>query len=155
MYTSSSYDAAAMGVAAIFVLFIVLIVLVCWLVQLIAEWKLVNKLGGRGWSQIIPVYNAWELSRSAGCEQAMVIAYTVLTGVTVFASVFVVSCDWASSIIGLCALAVFVVNCLVMRQVAKRFSKSTGFTVGLVLLPVVFVSILGFGSDKPADTVAA
>lgn len=155
MYASSSYDAAAMGVVGIFILFIVLIALVCWLVQLIAEWKLVNKLGGRGWSQIIPVYNAWELSRSAGCEQAMVIAYTVLTGVTVVASVFVASCDWASSIIGLCALAVFVVNCLVMRQVAKCFSKSTGFTVGLVLLPVVFVSILGFGSDKPADTVAA
>lgn len=39
----------------------------------------------------------------------------------------------------------------VMRQIAKRFNKSTGFVVGLVLLPVVFVSILGFGSDKPTE----
>lgn len=150
MYTSSSYDAAATGVAAIILLFVILIVLACWVVQLIAEWKLVNKLGGHGWSQIIPVYNAWELSTSAGCEKPMVIAYTALTGVTVLASVCSsVLGDAAMSAISMCGLAIFVVNVLVMRQIAKRFGKSTGFIVGLVLLPVVFVSILGFGSDQP------
>lgn len=153
MYTSSSYDAAAAtGAAAVILLLIALVALACWVVQLIAEWKLVNKLGGRGWSQIIPVYNAWELSRSAGCEKPMVIAYTVLSGVTVFASVCSsVLGDAAMSAVGTCGLAIFVVNILVMRQIAKRFGKSTGFIVGLVLLPVVFVSILGFGSDKPQE----
>ncbi len=151
MYDSSTY-AAATGVAAIFVLLAILVVGACFVVQLVAEWKLVNKLGGRGWSQVIPVYNAWELARVAGCEQPMVIAYTVLTGVTVAASALSgVLGDASGSAIGTCGLALFVVNVLVMRQVAGRFGKSTGFVVGMVLLPVVFVSILGLGAAQPAD----
>lgn len=151
MYDSSTY-AAATGVAAVLVLLVALVVLACFVIQLVAEWKLVNKLGGRGWSQVIPVYNAWELARVAGCEQPMVIAYTVLTGVTVAASALgSLLGDASGSAIGTCGLALFVVNVLVMRQVAARFGKSGGFVVGMVLLPVVFVSILGLGSAEPTD----
>ena len=33
-------------------------------------------------------------------------------------------------------------------ELAKRFGKSTGFGVGLLLLPIIFVPMLGFGDAE-------
>lgn len=40
---------------------------------------------------------------------------------------------------------------LVSEKVAKAYSKSTGFAVGLLLLGFVFYPILGFGPDTPSQ----
>lgn len=95
---SDSELAAVAGIALV----LVPVILAVWVVQLIAQWKTVNKMGGRGWSQVVPVYASWELARSAGCEKMKCVVYTA----------------------------------------------------GLVLLPVVFVGILGFGQAMPDGTDA-
>jgi len=45
-----------------------------------------------------------------------------------------------------------------MIDLAKSFGKGGGFTAGLILLPFIFLPILGFGSatyqDQSADSAA-
>ncbi|MDR7813848.1 DUF5684 domain-containing protein [Lacrimispora sp.] len=50
-----------------------------------------------------------------------------------------------SNLAGLASLALHVVYSI---KLAKAFEKSGGFTVGLVLLPPIFIPILGLGSSK-------
>lgn len=42
----------------------------------------------------------------------------------------------------------FIVGILVSIELAKAFGKGTGFGVGLVLLPFIFVPLLGFGDAR-------
>jgi hypothetical protein len=37
---------------------------------------------------------------------------------------------------------------IVDLELAKKFGQSTGFAIGLILLPVIFYPILGFGSAQ-------
>ena len=37
---------------------------------------------------------------------------------------------------------------IVMIEISKAFGKTGGFAVGLILLPIVFWPILGFGKSK-------
>lgn len=131
------------------VLICLAIVIVLTVLYLVGRWKTVKKLGGRGWSQIIPVYADWEMSSKAGCEKALCIAFTILSGITLLSNV--IKNDTVQSISGLCGLAVFIIGIMVAYKVACRFGKGKGFTVGLVLLPTIFYAILGLGSAQASD----
>lgn len=146
MYTNS-YSDAALAAAAGIALVLIPVVLAVWVVQLIAQWRLVNKMDGRGWSQIIPVYASWELASSAGCERAKCIVYTALAAIETLGAVCAYAFDMDN--LALPALAMLVMHVIVMNSVAERFGRGKGFTAGLVLLPVVFVGILGFGQAMP------
>lgn len=44
---------------------------------------------------------------------------------------------------------------IVMNDLSKSFGQGVGFTVGLVLLPVIFLAILGYGSSDYRGPAAA
>ena len=146
-----SGDAGAIGALAMAIaLAIIAAVVVAWLVLMfIGAWKTVKKLGGAGWTQIIPVYRDYEMARVAGCDHMMTVAYTVLCGVVLVGSV--VSHPELQTLAGFAVLPAFVLEIMVARQVARRFGKGAGFTVGLVLLPCIFCMILGCGKAQPVD----
>ena len=97
---------------------------------IIAMWKIFTKANQPGWAAIIPVYNSIVLFKVAGLNPLLVLVF--LAGLIPFIGYFI--------ILGL--MIYLYIN------LAKSFGKSTGFTVGLVLLPVVFLSILAFDSSK-------
>ncbi len=137
------------GIGALITLFVV-----------IGRAMTVRKMGGKGWTQIIPVYSEWVLATKAGCSKGICIALTVLDAV-VWIAYFgaFASTSSSDSVIGdiflLCYIALFVLACIVYRQVARRFGKGGGFTAGLVILPFIFFMILGCGSSKFEDEAAA
>lgn len=139
---------AALGTLGFGLIFIIAI----FICDIVGAWKTVDRLGGRGWSQIVPVFNAYELGTVSGVDRSLVIAYTALTGCTVAATILGSSFgDMGTTIMGLVGFGTFIIGCIVANGVAKRFGKGTGFTVGLVLLPVIFYMILGFGSTDPVE----
>jgi hypothetical protein len=83
-------------------------------------WKTFEKAGRPGWEGIVPFYNIWILA-------------TVIVGKPPL---------WF--IIGLIPF----VNILLHIEVAKQFGKTTGYGVGLGLLPFVFYPMLGFSDAK-------
>ena len=103
------------------------LVVVC----IVGGWKMFVKAGKPGWGIIIPIYNVILLLEIAGRP----IWWIILMLIPVVS---------------------LVVSFIVYIDVAKRFGKSAGFGVGLVLLGFIFMPILGFGDavyqGAPAQT---
>lgn len=89
---------------------------------IVCNWKIFKKAGRKGWESIVPIYNVIIELEIAGLPMW----YIALLFVP-FANIY----------------AVFKINI----ELAKKFGKSTGFGVGLVLLSPIFRAILAFSDD--------
>lgn len=148
--TESAVTLAVMCVLA----FLALAVAVMVVLTIIGQWKTAKKLGGKGWSQVIPVYRDYEMARAAGCAVEMTVAYTALGAVCLLGQVFSGN-EAMGMLAGFAFIPTVVLGILVARQVARRFGKGAGFTAGLVLVPYVFYMILGCGKAQPTDDAEA
>ena len=97
---------------------------------LVAYWKLFTKAGEPGWAIIVPIYNVIVMLKIAGKPWWWI--FMPLIGII--------------PLVGWIVAMVFSV--LVMHGISTNFGKDSGFTVGLVLLPIVFIPILAFGSAE-------
>ncbi len=104
--------------------------------MIIALWFLFVKAGEPGWAAIIPIYNILIWLKVAGKPWWWIFAI-LLNFIPVVGSILVLV--WAI---------------LVWHGISKNFGKDAGYTVGLVLLPFVFVPILAWG-DAVYQTVTA
>jgi len=118
-YDSSSAAAAA-GIFAIVSALIIPFIII-WVIMVIAHWKIYEKAGKPGWAAIIPIYNIIVLLEIVGKPVWWIILFLIPCVNIIF--------------------AVWTINLL-----SKSFGQSEGFTVGLLLLGVVFYPILGFGN---------
>ncbi len=90
---------------------------------IIARWKIYVKAGKPGWAVLIPIYNTLVMLEIVGKPWW----WLLLMLIPVINIIF----------------AIWMINLL-----SKSFGKTEGFTVGLILLSIVFYPILGFGSAK-------
>ena len=114
-------------VLPVFFLFLIVVVVL----YIAAYWKVYTKAGEPGWGSLIPIYNVYLLCRIAGRPGWW----------------------WLLYLIPFLNIAISLV---VSMDLAKAFSKSSGFGVGLWLLSFIFYPILGFGPaqyTKPAGVV--
>ena len=112
--------AAAGG--AIFMVFM-LAALALSVVMIAGMWALFTKAGKPGWMAIIPILNAWVLVEISGRSALW------------FVLMFI-------PLVNLVAIL------LIWMDVAKSFGKGPEYGIGLLLLPYVFVPVLGFGSAQ-------
>ncbi|HOJ03728.1 MAG TPA: DUF5684 domain-containing protein [Bacteroidota bacterium] len=89
----------------------------------VCYWKLYTKAGKPGWAAIVPIYN--------------IIVLLEIVGKPVW---------WF--ILMLIPCVNIVVAILVSLELAKVFGKDTGFAIGLILLPFIFIPILAFGDAE-------
>ncbi len=98
--------------------------------MIISWWIVLKKAGQPGWAILIPVYNFLILLKIAGKPWwwvfSILLAIIPIAGPILFLVVWVLICN----------------------GISKNFGRGTGFTVGLVLLSVVFVPILAFSDNK-------
>jgi hypothetical protein len=117
-------DAAAAGAGMFLCCACPLIVLLVAVVPMfIAQWKIFEKAGEPGWAGIVPIYNAMVLARICGKDEL----YGLLCFIPLVGIVF---------------------SIILVLELAKSFGKDTGFAIGLILLPYIFMLILGFGRAK-------
>jgi hypothetical protein len=93
------------------------------IIELISLWKVFEKAGQPGWAALIPFYNIYIMTRIAG-KPAIWTLWCVIPFINL---VFIV---WLYNIF------------------CKSFGKDEAFTVGFIILPVIFWPILGFGPAK-------
>jgi hypothetical protein len=105
--------------------FIVLIDLGIAALVIASLWRVFTKAGRQGWAAIVPIYN-------------LIILLEITKQPLWMAFLFFIPVGNIVAII------------LVDIELAARFGKSSGFAVGLILLPVVFLPILAF-SDANYD----
>ncbi len=108
--------------------------LIVWLaimVFMIVSWWIVFKKAGQpGWAILIPIYNFLVILRVAGKPWWWV--FSILLMIIPIAGPILFLVVWILMCIG----------------ISKNFGQGAGFTVGLVLLSIVFVPILAFGDYK-------
>jgi Family of unknown function (DUF5684) len=86
-------------------------------------WKVFEKAGEPGWAMLIPIYNTIKLLK-------------------------IVNKPWWWLFLMMVPILNFVIIIIVMSRLAGSFGKTTGFTVGLILLGPIFLPILGFGDAQ-------
>jgi len=116
---SSNPESANMIAAMFGVIFIPFLVI--WVISVIGKWKIYEKAGKPGWAAIIPIYNYIVLLEIVGKPVWWIILLLI-------PCVNIVVLIWLANLL------------------AKSFGQSEGFTVGLILLPMIFYPILGFGN---------
>lgn len=108
----------------------VFIEIIFMIIQIIAIWRIFDKAGKAGWKSIIPIYNLVILFKISKLSPWLLLIYLSLL----------------IPVIGL--VASIILKVVQANGLSKAFGKSTGFTIGLLLLPFVFYVILGFGSSR-------
>lgn len=97
---------------------------------LVGMWRVFEKAGHPGWAAIIPIYNSYILCKIAGKPGWWVLLMLI-------------------------PLVNFVILLLISLEVSRNFGKTSGFAIGLWLLPIVFYPILGFSDARYVAAAAA
>jgi len=100
-----------------------LIIFAIQILMLVSMWKIYTKAGKPGWANLIPIYNF------------IVLLEIVEKPIWWF-------------ILLLVPFVNFIVGIIVILELTKKFGKSGGFAAGIILLPVIFIPVLGFGKAE-------
>lgn len=110
--------ASLVGLIFFLVVYLAIIVLV-----IAGYWKMFAKAGQPGWGAIVPIYNSYLICKIAGRPGWWVILLLI-------------------------PYLNFIFWIILMLDLAKSFARGVGFAVGMILLPMIFVPIIGFGSSE-------
>jgi hypothetical protein len=104
------------GIGCVFFV-VYLLIIVLFIASL---WKIFVKANQPGWAAIIPIYNIYVLTQIVG-RPAWWIVLFLIPCVNIVAAI------------------------MLALDLAKSFGKDIGFAIGMILLPIIFYPILGFG----------
>jgi hypothetical protein len=100
--------------------FIGIIYLAFTVLMIVSMWKIFEKAGKPGWACIIPIYNIIVLLEIIGKPWW----WLLLMIIPVVNIIFLI---WATNLL------------------SKSFGQGVGFTIGLIILPFIFLPLLGLG----------
>lgn len=125
MNSMYGYSGIATMATAMFVIIGIFAVigLACLALFIIGEWKVFKKAGYEGWISLVPFYNTYTLSKIVWGNGWLFLLCLIPLGGTIF-------------------------QIATLAKLAKVFNKGTGFSVGMVFLPVIFMLILGMSSTS-------
>lgn len=119
--TIGGSDIGAAGALGAAMLIPMLIGLAVAIFLIAVQWKIFTKAGEAGWKAIVPFVNTWTFFKIAQGE-----------GWKMFLTLI--------PVIG------FVFPLIANVKLAHAFGKGTGFGIGLIILPYIFMPMLAFGN---------
>ncbi|WP_104109902.1 DUF5684 domain-containing protein [Arthrobacter sp. N199823] len=122
-YESTISSADAAGLVVLIMGIYLLIFAVAWLINGFAWAGAFSKAGHPKWKAFVPFYNSWMMVKMVGRPESH------------FWFLFIPYFNIYMMIV-------------IMNDMSKSFGKETGFTVGLIFLPVVFAAILSYGDAQ-------
>ncbi|MBO5364981.1 MAG: hypothetical protein J6A56_05910 [Clostridia bacterium] len=133
----------AAGMGAMMAVYAI-VILVLWVLQVVAYWKIFEKAGEQGWKSIIPVYSDYILYRIAWDTKPFWVLLG-LAALNLLLSWIPVAGVVFSFITGILAV---IIEILLYVKLSRAFGHGSGFAAGLVFLSTIFVLILGFDSSE-------
>lgn len=100
-----------------------IVTLLVFVLVLVGMWKVFAKAGEPGWAVIVPIYNTLVFLKIAGKP-------------------------WWWLLLMMIPVVGIVVAIMATAALARKFGQGTGFVVGMILVPIVFYPILGFGGSQ-------
>ena len=105
---------------------IVILFIISYVLIIVSLWKIFKKAGKPGWASIIPIYNIYVI-----CQIAEKKCWNILLLLIPIANIYAMI--------------------VLYNGLAKKFGKSGGFVVGMILLPIIFFPILAFSGSEPIN----
>ncbi len=108
---------------------IAIIYLALFILTIVSMWKVFEKAGQPGWASIVPIYNLYIMCKMVNKPGWWVVLLFI-------------------------PIANIVFGIMLLHAISLAFGKGVGFTVGLVLLSIVFFPILAFSDatyTKPVE----
>ena len=100
-------------------------------IYIASMWKIFTKMGQPGWAGIIPILNYVVIARLSGKA-------------------------WWYGLLPIVPCIGWVFAIILIYNLAELFGHGVGFTIGLILLPIIFLPILAFGEyqyNGPAEKI--
>lgn len=129
------------------------IIIAYYILCAIAMWKIFKKSGEAGWKSLIPIYRWYIIYKMCWNTiafrylLAMFIIYTFaqqqMQGMADGAMKYALMFSWIVS-----GIVILVYDVKLSLKMSKSFGHGTGFGIGLLVLPNIFLLILGFGKSK-------
>ena len=146
-------------------LIITILPYITWILTAVCWWRIFAKANTVGWKALIPFYCDYTRFKIAGQKSWYwgYLLFTIGKAISSITSVivligniieFIVNGTFDSSGIEIKAtswlLSTWIIgfDVYIGTYIAKKFGKSSGFGIGLGLLPVIFAPILAFGKAE-------
>jgi len=140
-----------MTTIAAYIAVIAAVVLIWYIMQVVAMWKIFSKAGVAGWKSIIPFYNGYCLFRLSWKNEWIALIYLLCSIAGTVISFMVFGNEERTVWNNIGDTLAFVSGVLVIVRcfkISKAFGHGTGFGFGLLFFNTIFKLILGFSSDK-------
>ncbi len=124
--------------------------IVLWVFQIIAFWKIFTKAGEPGWKSIIPVYSGYVQYKITWKPMWFWVMFAA-TIVYSMASQFMTNGSTSmilSAIVFIASIVMLVIQIISYVKLSRSFGHGIGFALGLIFLYPIFVLILGYGSSE-------
>lgn len=152
---------ALLTMVTVFAIFACLLLLI---LQVIAHWKLFQKAGQPGWKSLIPFYSAYVLFGIAWKKSMFWATMAIVAVSSIVSNIFISSATqmamlnrittystimMATSFFLLltCAVLSLVIQIILSVHLSRAFGHGGGYAIGLILLPTIFMLILGLGNS--------
>ena len=142
--------AAVGGILGLGLGIILTALIVLWIFQIIAFWKIFTKAGEPGWKSIIPIYSGYVQYKITWKPMwfwiifVVSIIYGATNGIIQGGSTSVI----VSVIELIAAIAYCVIQIISYVKLSRSFGHGIGFAIGLLFLYPIFVLILGYGKSE-------
>lgn len=147
-YGASYYSSSVDGGIVAMIMGIIGIAFVIWLIaaiiMIVSKWIIFGKAGEKGWKAIIPFYNDYILYKIVWDTRFFFISLGLVLGMSV-CSVGSSYSEIFTLLYYACLIAGAVIGIMCQHKLSQSFGHGAGFTVGLVLLGIIFYPILAFG----------
>lgn len=99
-----------------------IISLIIAVIAIVSSWKIFTKAGEAGWKCLIPIYN-------------IVVLLSIVNRPLWFIILFFIP------------FVNLIVLIMITHDLSKAFGRGVGFTIGLLVLPIIFYPMLAFGNS--------
>lgn len=121
-------------------LLIAFIGILCLVFYIVVWWRIYRKAGEPGWAALVPGLSSWVMYKITWGRGSVFIGQLLITGVLSLLG----NISWLFTIGSVIVSLIY--SIITNAKLAKVFRKSGGFAFGLIVLPIVFLPIVAFGS---------
>ncbi|MBQ9491769.1 MAG: hypothetical protein IJU86_03240 [Firmicutes bacterium] len=115
----------------------------------IAEAMIFLKAKRKSWAAIIPFYSNYVIFDIATGKGFLGVIYAFIWYLSWFFPICELICNCDIVLLKICAACISLILVIFMKfKLAKKFGHGIGFCLGLLLLPIIFYPILGFGESE-------
>ncbi|MCR5653232.1 MAG: DUF5684 domain-containing protein [Ruminococcus sp.] len=116
---------------------------------IVAQWKLFNKAGEKGWKSLIPFYNLFVSHHIIGMRHIWFVLDIIFWAVEIVLDLVKATPVWVEEVFFSLAIIVTIVSeILHIMKLCYCYTKSELFGIGLFVIPPVFSLILAFDKSE-------